>query len=114
MQPQWTPSDDAVIERVFLRVVSPVGWGHAAVGVQQDAEAAHYEQGQEDEQQQHEDEGRLLFQRQVGRHVMPATWRGQCAAEQALCHPRHIHAWSSWLQRFVGCWKTKGEDGLRG
>lgn len=66
-------SDDAVIERVLLGVVCPVGRGHAAVGVQQDAETAHDEQGQEDEEQQHKDEGRLLLQRQVGRHVMAAT-----------------------------------------
>lgn len=107
-------SDDAVIERVLLGVISPVGWGHAAVWVQQDAEAAHDEQGQEDEQQQHKDEGGLLLQRQVGRHVMAATWRGQGAAEEALSHPGHIHAWSSRLQLFVGCWKIWGEDGLGG
>lgn len=66
-------SDDAVIERVLLGVVCPVGRGHAAVGVQQDAEAAHDEQRQEDEEQQHEDKRCLLLQRQVGRHVMAAT-----------------------------------------
>ncbi|KAA8591914.1 hypothetical protein FQN60_017288, partial [Etheostoma spectabile] len=60
-------SDDAVIERVLLGVVCPVGRGHAAVGVQQDAEAAHDEQGQEDEEQQHKDEGGLLLQRQAKR-----------------------------------------------
>ncbi len=66
-------SDDAIIERVLLGVVSPVGRGHAAIRVQQDAEAAHDEQGQEDEEQQHEDERCLLLQCQVGRHVMAAT-----------------------------------------
>lgn len=85
-------SDDAVIERVLLGVVCPVGRGHAAVRVQQDAETTHDEQGQEDEEQQHEDERRLLFQRQVGGHVMAATRRGQRAAEEALGHPGHIHA----------------------
>lgn len=107
-------SDDAVIKRVLLGVVGPVGWGHAAVGVQQDAEAAHDQQGQEDEEQQHKDEGGLLLQCQVGRHVMAATWRGQRAAEEALGHPGHIHAWSSRLQLFVGCWKIWGEGGLSG
>lgn len=66
-------SDDAVIERVLLGVVRPVGRGHAAVRVQQDAEAAHDEQGQEDEEQQHKDEGGLLLQRQVGRHMVAAA-----------------------------------------
>lgn len=91
MQPQGS-SHDAVIERVLLGVVCPVGRGHAAVGVQQDAETADDEQGQEDEEQQHEDERRLLLQRQVGRHVMAAARRGQRAAEEALGHPGHIHA----------------------
>lgn len=67
------PSDDAVIECVLLGVVRPVGRRHAAVGVQQDAEAAHDEQRQEDEEQEHEDECRLLLQCQVGRHMMAAT-----------------------------------------
>lgn len=91
MNPQ-SSSDDAVIKRVLLSVVCPVGRGHASVGIQQDAEAAHDEQGQEDEEQQHEDEGGLLLQRQVGRHVVASARRGQRAAEQALCHPGHIHA----------------------
>lgn len=85
-------SDDAVIERVLLGVVRPVGRRHAAVRIQQDAETAHDEQGQEDEEQQHEDERRLLLQRQVGRYVMATARRGQRAAEEALSHPGHIHA----------------------
>lgn len=95
-------SDDAVIKRVLLGVVCPVGWGHAAVRVQQDSEAAHDEQRQEDEEQQHEDEGRLLLQRQVGRHMVAAAWRRERAAEEPLGHPGHVHAWASGLQRFVG------------
>lgn len=85
-------SDDAVIERVLLGVVCPVGRGHAAVGVQQDAETAHDEQRQEDEEQQHKDERRLLLQRQVGWHVMATARRGERAAEEALGHPGHVHA----------------------
>ncbi len=104
MHPQGS-SDDAIIKCVLLGVICPVGWGHAAVGVQQDAETAHDEQGQEDEEQQHEDEGCLLLQRQVGRHVMATARRGQRTAEEALSHPGHIHAWSSRLQLFVGCVK---------
>lgn len=114
MHPQDS-SDDAVIKRVLLSVVCPVGWGHAAVRVQQDAKTAYDEQGQEDEEQQHEDERRLLLQRQVRRHVMAAARRGQRAAEEALSHPGHIHAWSSRLQLFDGClkileWKMGSAD----
>lgn len=63
-------SHNAVVEGVFLRVVCPVGGGHAAVWVQQDPETPDDEEGQEDEEQQHEDEGRLLLQRQVGGYVV--------------------------------------------
>ena len=51
--------DNAVVKRVLLRVVCPVGGGHAAVWVQQDAEAAHDEQGQGDEEEEDEDKGSL-------------------------------------------------------
>lgn len=91
MRPR-SSSDDAIIKRVLLSVVCPVGRGHAAVRVQQDAEAAHYEQRQEDEEQQHEDEGGLLLQRQVGSIVMAASRVGLRVAEVALDHPGHIHA----------------------
>lgn len=104
------PSDNAVIECVLLCVVRPVGWRHAAVGVQQDAETAHDEQRQEDEEQEHEDECHLLLQRQVGWHVMATTWRGQRTAEEALSHPGHIHTWASGLQLFVGWCSDFGEE----
>lgn len=94
-------SDDTVIKGVLLGVVCPVGRGHAAVRVQQDAETAHDEQRQEYEQQQHEDKRGFLFQRQVGRHMMPPSRRGQRAAEEALGHPGHVHARSSGLQLSV-------------
>lgn len=92
-------SHNAVVEGVFLRVVCPVGGGHAAVRVQQDPETPDDEEGQEDEEQQHEDEGRLLLQRQVGGYVVSPRRPWQSAAEQALCHPRHVHARPSGLQR---------------
>lgn len=90
--PSEASSDYAVVERVFLRVVCPIGRGHTAIRVQQDAETSDDEQGQEDEEQQHEDEGGLLLQRQVGRHMMATPGRGQRTAEEALGHPGHIHA----------------------
>lgn len=46
---------------------------------------------------------------------MATTWRGQRTAEEALGHPRHIHAWASRLQLFF--WYSSnfgGEGGLSG
>lgn len=42
-------------------VVGPGGGSHTVVGVQQDADAAHYQEEQEEQQEAHEAQGRTLF-----------------------------------------------------
>lgn len=42
--------DYAIIEGVFLCVVSPVGRGHTAIWVQKDSETPYNEKGQENEE----------------------------------------------------------------
>lgn len=62
---------EGILKRPFLQAlyaISPVWWGHAAVGVQQDPEAPDYQQAQEHQEHPHEGKRRLLLQSQRVRH----------------------------------------------
>lgn len=86
-----SPSGDAVVKCVFLHIVCPCGRRHTAVGVQQNAETAHNQQAQENEEEQHKDEGCLLLKGEK-RDGLIGPRRRQCAAVEVLRHPRLVNA----------------------
>ncbi len=86
-----------------VQTVGPGGGGHAVVGVQQDAEAAHNQHAEDGEEE--DDKGGLLLQGHAGaRHRTPrleggGEWLGlhqpgylqQLVPQQTLVHPHILH-----------------------
>lgn len=71
--PRGSPLNQRVVKLAPLQpllVVGPGRGGHAAVGVQEDAEAAHQEEDEEEQQEAYEGQGRLLLR------VARQRWRG--------------------------------------
>lgn len=103
-----------VLERPFLQpldAVGPVGGGHAAVRVQQDPEAADYQQPQEDQQHPHEGKRRLLLQSQSVRHrLVPVHGSERVVEVQAA----HGEATSRSLRSRLTCYLDTGDTGNTG
>lgn len=86
-----SPSGNAVVKCVFFHIVCPCRRRHAAIGVQQNAETAHNQQAQKNEEKQHKDEGCLLLKGEE-RDGLSGPRRRQCAAVEVLSHPQLLNA----------------------
>ncbi len=88
-----------------VQTVGPGGGGHAAVGVQQDAEAAHNQHAEDGEEEDDEGKGGLLLQGHAGARHMTLRLEGggerlglhqpgylqQLVPQQTLVHPHILH-----------------------
>ncbi|MEQ2214221.1 hypothetical protein XENOCAPTIV_023749 [Xenoophorus captivus] len=80
---------EGVLKRPFLQpldAIGPVGGGHAAVRVQQDPEAAYYQQSQEHQQHPHKSKRCLLLQSQRVRHYVVSAHGSKGVVEVDAAH----------------------------
>nr|XP_045236792.1 translation initiation factor IF-2-like [Macaca fascicularis] len=104
------PSHQRVVELPALErllVVGPGRGGHAAVGVEQDAHAAHHQQHQHHEQAEHEGEHCALLRIQARAH------RGPRRRRQGLRRQRPRRAHGSHRRAPCGGGDPPGEPGMR-